>query len=374
MSFADLLARYREFGFTGAFASITPRDVEQSLAVERKDVSALLSLLSPAAEGFLEAMARQAHETTLRHFGRTIQLYTPIYVSNYCDNTCTYCGFNARNRIERRRLGPEEVDREAAYLSSTGIRHILLLTGDSRKKSPVSYLCDCVEILKQYFSAIAVEVYPLTGEEYRELVSAGVDGLTIYQETYDEARYAAIHPIGPKKDFHFRLRAPDRGAQAGMKQISIGALLGLADWRREAFLLGMHARYLQDRYPEVEIGVSLPRLRPHAGQAGTKVNVMDRNIVQIILALRLLLPRLGIAISTRETARFRENLIPLGVTRMSAGSSTRVGGHTTGKSGGILPDQDEPQFAIADNRGVPEIAAMIRQKGYDPVFKDWTML
>ncbi|OPY88413.1 MAG: 2-iminoacetate synthase [Syntrophaceae bacterium PtaU1.Bin231] len=370
MSFADILSLYRKADLDRRFAAVPSGEVERAVAADRRGPEELLALLSPAAGPFLEPMAQRAHEATLRFFGRTIQIYAPIYVSDFCENSCIYCGFNAQNRIRRRRLSLEEVDREAACLSASGVRHILLLTGESRKMSPAGYLRDCISVLKGYFSAVAIEVYPLSESEYADLVSAGADGLTIYQETYDEARYEAVHPAGPKRDFRFRLDAPERGARGGMRQVSIGALLGLSDfWRTEAFLTGLHARYLQDRYPDVEIGVSLPRLRPHAGSCATASAVTDRNMVQILLALRLFLPRLGIFVSTRESPRFRENLVPLGITRMSAGSSTRVGGYTMPVDPGMAP-----QFEIADHRSVAEIVAVIREKGYDPVMKDWTML
>ena len=377
MSFYDVLKQYRDLS-AETFDRVTLYDVERVLAQSVIGADGLLALLSPAAEVFLEPMAQRAHEVTLRHFGRTIQLYTPIYVSNYCDNSCLYCGFNVHNRIERRRLSLDEVAREAEAIAATGLKHILLLTGESHSKSPVSYLRDCVIVLKKHFTSIAVEVYPLTETDYGLLIEAGVDGLTIYQETYDEDRYAALHPTGPKRDFRFRLDAPERGACAGMRQVSIGALLGLGDWRREVLLTGLHALYLRDCYPDVEIGVSLPRLRPHTGQFAPAYLVADRQIVQIMTALRLFMPRLGISISTRETGHFRENILPLGVTRMSAGSTTRVGGHTLGKQVRLDSAAEEievvPQFEIADERSVAEITGIIRQRGYDPVFKDWTLL
>ncbi len=377
MSFYDVLEHYRDLS-SEAFDRIPPHDVERVLALERLGAEDLFVLLSSAAADFLEPMARKAHEITLRYFGRTIQLYTPIYVSNYCENNCVYCGFNVHNRIERRRLSLEEVAQEAAAIASTGLRHILLLTGESRVKSSVLYIRDCVTVLKQHFASVAIEVYPLSVADYALLIEAGVDGLTIYQETYDEERYAALHLAGPKRDFRFRLDAPERGACAGMRQVSIGALLGLGEWRREVLLTALHARYLQERCPDVEIGISLPRMRPHAGQFASDYFVTDRQIVQIMTALRLVMPRLGMAISTREAGRFRENILPLGVTRMSAGSTTRVGGHTLSgvRSDGAYADEADgaPQFEIADDRSVAEMAAMIRRQGYDPVFKDWMLL
>jgi 2-iminoacetate synthase len=367
MSFYDIYCRYRDRKWDGDFAAVSEADVEQVLRREHLTFSDFLVLLSPAAERFLEPMAQQAQALTLRYFGRTIQLYAPLYVSDYCENSCLYCSFSAKNRRERRKLTLEEVDREAAFIAGTGLRHILVLTGESKKESPVGYLRDCVEVLKRHFSSIAIEVYPLAEEDYASLVAAGVDGLTLYQETYDEDLYRVLHPAGPKRNFRYRLEAPERGAAARMRQVNIGALLGLVDWRREILLVGLHARYLQDRFPEVEIGASVPRLRPFVGAFQGACCVSDQNIVQMILALRLFMPRLGIALSTREDARFRDCLVPLGITRMSAGSATSVGGYSDPAGG----EESLPQFEIADSRSVPEMMARLRERGYDPVLKDW---
>ncbi len=349
MSFYEVYAQYR------------------NLEIFEPDIKEFARLLSGEAESSLEELAQRARELTLSNFGRTIQLYTPIYLSNYCDNSCLYCGFNINNKIERRALAPEEVEKEARFISSTGLRHILILTGESRSMSPVSYIKDCVRILRKYFSSISIEVYPLTEGEYSELICEGVDGLTIYQEAYDEDIYSNMHPLGPKNDYRFRLDAPERGAKSGMRSVNIGALLGLGDWRKEAFLLGLHAKYLQDRFPDVEISVSLPRIRPQVSGFKADYEVNDKNLVQIILALRLFLPRLGITLSTRKRPELRENLIPLGITRMSATSTTRVGGHTIGHE----DDDCAFQFEISDSRSVEEIKTMLDRNGYQTVFKDW---
>ena len=308
-----------------------------------------------------------AHASTLRNFGRTIQLYTPLYLSDYCDNRCVYCSFSAQHGFERRQLRPEEVDREGAAIAASGLRHILILTGESRSMSPVSYIRGCGEILKRHFHDISVEVYPLTQPEYAELVESGIDGLTLFQETYDEAAYERLHPAGPKRNFRFRLEAPERGGLAHMRNITIGALLGLADWRRDAFFTGLHARHLMEQFPDADIGVAVPRLRPYKGHFTGPCRVTDRNLVQVVLALRLFLPHLKISLSTREDGAFRENLLPLGITSMSAGSVTSVGGHAQGSCN----DDAAPQFNIADDRSIGEITAMIREKGYDPVLSNW---
>lgn len=366
MGFYGLYLKYKTMS-KGLFGRVSAAALERSLRSDIQNPADLAALLSPLAESRLEWMAQRSHEITARYFGRTIQLYTPLYLSNYCDNECVYCGFNAGNDIERKALTPGEVEREARYIAAKGLRHILLLTGGSRRMSPPGYIKECVGVLTGIFSSIAIEIYPLTDGEYAELVSGGVDGLTIYQELYNETIYKEMHPKGPKGDYLFRLDAPERGARNGMRSVNIGVLLGLGDWRREAFFLGLHARYLQDRFPDVEIGISVPRLRPQTGNFRPPYEVSDRNVVQLITALRIFMPRIGITISTREDPRFREDLLPLGVTRMSAGSTTKVGGHTIDPG----PDSGSSQFELLDHRNAEEVRAMLEKRGYQPVFKDW---
>lgn len=321
-------------------------------------------LLSTAAASFLEEMAQEAHRLTVQYFGRTILLYTPMYLSNHCVNQCRYCGFNANNAIPRKQLSLAEVEKEAAAIAATGLKHVLILTGDARHVAGISYLKDCLEILRRYFTSIGIEIYALETDEYRQLIEAGVDSLTIYQETYNESLYDDLHPNGPKRDYRFRLDAPERACRAGIRSVNIAALLGLDDWRRDAFFTGLHADYLQRHYPEVEIGLSMPRIRSHAGDYQIRQPVTDENLVQIMLAWRLFLPRVGMALSTRENACLRDNLIRLGVTKMSAGSTTKVGGRTQSQ-------EDVGQFEIADHRSVTEMRLQIQRLGYQPVFKDW---
>ncbi|MDO8603737.1 MAG: 2-iminoacetate synthase ThiH [Candidatus Omnitrophota bacterium] len=370
MSFYEIYAKYKNLPFEDIFYNVSPRDVDAAINSERRDESQFLALLSPAAENYLEDMAQEAHSLTLRHFGKTIQLYTPMYLSNYCENECAYCGFNSRNDIARKKLSLEEVEKEAAFITSTGLEHILILTGESREKSSPEYIRDCVRVLKKYFSSISIEIYALTGREYARIAAEGVDGLALYQETYDEGIYDKVHKRGPKKDYLFRLDAPERAAKNGIRNVNIGVLLGLNDWRRDIFFMGFHAKYLQDKFYDVEIGASIPRLRPHAGDFKISGDLSDRNIAQIITALRIFLPRLGITISTRESPQLREGLLPLGVTRMSADSSTAVGGHTIKPRGGL----NSPQFEISDTRNVEEIKAMLTARGYQPVLKDWMQI
>jgi 2-iminoacetate synthase len=364
MSFYDHYVAHAKNDFSRQIDSVTDRDVRRILGKETLTAADFLCLLSPAAEAHLEAMAQRAHALTIAQFGRTMVLFTPLYLSNFCTNGCRYCSFNHKNRIGRRQLTLDEVEAEARAISASGLKHILILTGDAPAIASVEYIAECCRVLDRYFTAIGIEVYALTQDEYRRLIEAGADSLTMYQETYNEVLYADLHPKGPKRDYRFRLDAPERACRAAMRAVNVGALLGLDDWRRDAFFAGLHADYLQDRYPQTELSVSLPRIRPHVGGFQPACVVEDRHLVQIMTAMRLFMPRTGIAISTRENARFRDRLVPLGVTRMSAGSCTAVGGHTEGENG-------TGQFEISDERSVPEMVAMLQRVGWQPVYKDW---
>lgn len=367
MSFYDVFLTLKDIPFRKRFHNVTAIEVERVLKKERLTQEDYFILLSPAAEKFLEEMAQKAHDITVQHFGKTMQLYMPLYLSDYCVNVCSYCSFSFTNNFPRRRLTVEEIQKEAEVIADMGIKHIILLTGESRRHSSVDYLKESLAVLKKYFSSIAIEIQPMDESDYKELVKHGIDGLTVYQEVYNEVIYREIHKKGPKRNFHYRLETPERGAEAGMRSLNVGALLGIDDWRKECFLTGVHASYLQNKYLESEVGVSFPRIRPHAGSFQPKVDVTDKNLVQAILALRLFLPRSGINLSTRETAEFRERLIPLGVTKMSADSSTVVGGYSE-------PNATQSQFEISDDRSVEEIKALLKDKGYQPVMKDWQMI
>ncbi|MEN2775983.1 2-iminoacetate synthase ThiH [Acetivibrio clariflavus] len=364
MSFYQRYLEYKDFDFERFYSSITDNQILNVINRDRVSELEFLMLLSEKAGKYIELMAQKSRKLTLQHFGKVIFLYTPLYAANYCVNQCVYCGFNVSNPIVRRKLTKEELEKEAKIIAETGLRHILLLTGESRTHSSVDYLKECVMILKKYFSSISIEVYPLETDEYRQLIEAGVDGFTMYQEVYNEELYKKLHLKGPKRNYRFRLDAPERACITGMRSVNIGALLGLDDWRREAFFTGLHADYLQNKYPDTEISVSMPRIRPHTGEFQPGVKVDDRSFVQIMLAYRLFMPRVGITLSTRERAEFRDNLIGLGVTKMSAGSSTEVGGHA-------LDLKTEGQFDICDTRSVKQITELIYSKGYQPVFKDW---
>jgi 2-iminoacetate synthase len=362
MTFNLLIEEYESFDFN-SFENVSDNDVLSAINSENLSVKDLLALLSPKAQKYLEQIAIKARKLSVQYFGNTIQLYTPMYLSDYCVNQCAYCGFNVMNKAQRRKLSFEEVEKEAKFISSTGLKNILILTGEPRKESPVSYIKDCVKVLKKYFTSICIEIYPLSQEEYKELILCGVDGLTIYQEVYDRKKYDEVHISGPKKNYSFRIDAPERASLAGMRTISIGALLGLADWRKEAFLTALHADYLQRKFPDIELGISIPRIRPHLGDFNPECIVSDKELVQIILAFRLFLPRVGVNLSTRENSKLRDNLLALGITKMSAGSTTSVGGHTI--------NNDSAQFDISDERDVLEIRKLLLSKGFQPVLKDW---
>jgi 2-iminoacetate synthase len=369
MPFTDVLKRYDDFDFDAFGAEVTAVRAERVISKPRLTELDYLTLLSPAASAprILEMMARRARDATRSRSGCVILLFTPLYVSNICDNRCPYCSFAHQNRIKRRHLSLDEVRAEAERIAATGLRHILMLTGESRRAAPVEYLRECVSVLREYFSSISIEVYPLDECEYSELVGAGADGLTVYQETYDAAAYAALHEGGPKANFEYRLLAPERGCAAGMRGATVGALLGLAQPLKDTFFSGLHARYIAEKYPSVEVSASFPRIRPQAGdEFKPDFTVDDRTFVQYMTALRLFMPGAGITVSTRESAPFRNAILPLGPTKMSAGVSTAVG-----KSSGQVSDA---QFEIADGRSVEEMKKDLLSYGFQPIIVDWNYI
>lgn len=365
MSIHHVIEQYKDFDIQAYFAGITDRQITGAISKHEMTLLDYLTLLSPKAEAYLEEMAQKAHRLTINRFGRTILLYTPLYLANYCVNHCVYCGFHSGNKIARRKLSLEEVEAEAQIIAQTGLKHLIILTGESRLHSPVSYIKDCVAVLRKYFTSISIEIYPIEQAEYEELAKAGVDGVTIYQEVYDQAGYEQLHLAGPKRNYLYRLNAPERACRAGVRTVNIGALLGLADWRREAFLTGAHAAYLQQNFLDVEVSISPPRIRPHTGGFMPSAVVNDKNLVQYVLAYRLFMPASGITLSTREPAALRDHLLKLGITKMSAGSCTAVGGH--------MEHNSVSQFDISDGRNVTEMAAMLSRQGYQPVYKDWQL-
>lgn len=370
MSFLNVALVLESFDFDASLRAVTAADVERSLSRdEQLDRRDLLCLLAPAAQPYLEAMAQKARQLTLQHFGRVISLYAPLYISDYCANACTYCGFHAGIDFPRTKLTLDEIEQEAAAIAATGIRHILVLTGEAPAQTPLSYLADTVRLMKKHFSSIALEIFPLDEDGYRTLRAAGADSLTIYQEVYDRAVYQEVHPAGRKADYAWRLQTPERGARAGFRALNIGPLFGLGEPHREAWLAALHARWLEEEFPDVELSLSLPRMTKAAGAIAPRHLLSDIAFVQFMLAWRLFMPRLGITISTREAPAFRDRLVHLGATRFSCGSKTGVGGYAVRKQ-----DEAPVQFAVTDNRSVAEVAEMLRRSGYQPIFKDWELV
>ena len=330
------------------------------------DPDGFAALLSPAAEPFLEEMAQKARKATRDHFGNAVSMFTPLYASNYCENRCRYCGFNAGNKIARARLTEEEVEREMDSIASTGLTDILLLTGESRKHSDLEYVGMCVKKAAERFSSIGLEIYPVNTDEYRYLHGCGADYVTVFQETYDPETYAEFHPGGPKRVMSYRFNAQERAVMGGMRGVGFAALLGLRDdWRKDAFCCGMHAYLLQRKYPHAEIAFSLPRLRPCSAHEEDDVKVSERNLLQAAIAYRLFMPFASETISTRELPRFRDGIVGICATKISAGSSVEIGGHSDVK------DRGDGQFELSDTRGVAEVRAALVREGLQPVFNDY---
>ncbi len=364
------LDTFSKFDFHKSIAEVKSKskqdaEITLSRAVngERLEFTDYLSLISPSADLFLEEMALLSKEITEERFGKTIQLYMPMYLSNECRSSCLYCGFSFENKIARKTLNSNEIRKEAEILSAKGIEHLLILTGEDYSKTPLSYLIDSVKILKEYFSSVSIEIYPMDTSDYLQLIEAGVDGLALYQETYDRETYRKYHLRGVKKDMDYRLNGPDRGGLAEFRKIGIGALLGLSDPLGEMFFLGLHASHLLKEYWKTSLQVSLPRMRPAKGDFHSVIPVSDREFLRFIFAIRIYFKDMGIVLSTRESARLRNNLIGLGITTMSAESKTEPGGYS--ESGAL------EQFETEDKRSLIDVIRYIKEKGYDAVLKDF---
>jgi 2-iminoacetate synthase len=340
-------------------------NVSAALEKERLGPQDFAALLSPAADEALEALAKRAQAETRRYFGTNVSLFTPLYIANYCVNHCTYCGFSCTNRITRARLSVEEIAGELDAIAATGLDEVLLLTGESRTRSDVDFIASAVRLAAERFGAVGVEVYPLNTDEYALLHRCGADFVSVYQETYDPVRYAAVHPAGPKRSFPYRFAAQERALRGGMRGVGLGALLGLGDARRDAFAAGMHAYLLLRAYPHAELSFSVPRIRSFANCADAgPVGVGERMLLHVMLAYRLFMPFAGITVSTRERAGFRDQVAGLCATKMSAGVSVGVGGHEDEQKG-------DGQFDIADGRGVLEVHDMLVARGMQPVYTDY---
>ena len=341
----------------------TEQDVRRALEKENRGPEEFAALLSPAALPFLEEMAQKAQEETRRHFGNSVYLFTPLYIANYCENYCIYCGFNCHNKIRRAQLNEAEIEEEMRAIAKTGLQEILILTGESRKKSTVEYIGKACQIARKYFKVIGLEVYPMNSDEYRYLHECGADYVTVFQETYDSDKYETLHLAGHKRIFPYRINAQERALKGGMRGVGFGALLGLSDFRKDAYATGIHAWLLQRKYPHAEIAFSCPRLRPIINN--DKINPMDvheAQLLQVVTAYRLLLPFAGITVSTRECARVRDNLACIAATKISAGVSTGVGSHAA-----EMEDQGDEQFEISDSRTVEEVYRDLENLGQQPV-------
>jgi len=369
----------------------TTSTARESLAKDNLTLTDFAQLISPAAGGLLETMGRRSHALTQQRFGRVIRLFAPLYLSNECINNCKYCGFSRDNPILRVTLSVDEVMREARSLAAQGFRNILLVAGEHPKFVSNGYLAECVSALHAEIPSVSLEVGPMETDDYRPLVAAGADGLVVYQETYNRSAYADLHTAGPKRNFDWRLETPERAYAAGFRRIGIGALLGLADWRAEALAVAAHADYLLRNCWKSYLTISLPRLRPCAGEFQPLTHMTDRELVQLVCAFRLMFPDVGLVLSTREPAKLRDGLFPLGITLVSAGSHTEPGGYTgAGKEhihqtvrGRIVETGASEwatnghatnatgQFNIADERSADEVAKLIQRLGYEPVWKDW---
>lgn len=351
-------------------AEIESRTPDQVLgALNRKGKRSLddfKSLISPAAIPYLENMARLSRDLTQRRFGKTIQMYAPVYLSNECQNICTYCGFSYDNKIPRRTLTDSEIELEFKAVRQHGFEHVLLVTGEANKTVGVSYLKNAIQLARKYFSNISIEVQPLYQSEYDELAALGLYSVLVYQETYHEDAYALVHPKGKKSNFQFRLDTPERLGKAGVHKIGLGVLIGLADWKTDSFFCAMHQNYLERRFWKCKYSISFPRLRPHEGEQRNSQDhtITEKELTQLICAYRIFNEDLELSLSTRESETFRDHVLQLGITTMSAGSKTNPGGY-------VVEPETLEQFSIDDDRSPAQVAAMIRTKGYEPLWKDW---
>jgi 2-iminoacetate synthase len=344
--------------------SFTGKDVKNAIGKDRLGTEDLASLLSQAAAPYLEEMAARAKEETRRYFGNSVSIFTPLYVSNHCDNGCVYCGFRKDNEIRRAKLSPGETDAEMSKIAASGLTEIMILTGESRGYSDVEFIGDCVERATKYFRNIGVEVYPMNTDEYRYMRDRGADNVTVFQETYDPVRYEQLHPFGPKRAFRYRFDAQERALTGGMRGVAFGALLGAGDPGKDALACGIHAYLLQRKYPHAEISFSLPRLRPFINGKYFEETVTERQLLQAALAYRIFMPFAGQTISSRESKKFRDNIVGLSATRISAGVCVGIGGHAEEMKG-------DGQFDISDTRTVSEIRKALTERGLQPVFNDY---
>ncbi|MDY3791524.1 MAG: 2-iminoacetate synthase ThiH [Oscillospiraceae bacterium] len=346
--------------------SFTAADVRNALDSEICTPENYMALLSPAAEPFLEEIAQKAMSERMKHFGNSVYMFTPLYIANYCENQCVYCGFNCKNKIKRARLNAEDIEKEMQAISASGLQEILILTGESRKYSDVEYIGEACKIASKYFRVVGLEVYPMNSDEYKYLHECGADFVTVFQETYNSDKYEQLHLGGHKRIFPYRINAQERAVMGGMRGVGFAALLGLDDFRKDAFAAGYHAHLIQKKYPHAEIAMSCPRLRPtKADETINPRDVGERQLLQVICAYRIFLPYASITISTRECERFRNNVIKLAATKISAGVNVGIGEHSDSA------DKGDEQFEISDPRTVSEVYKAIEGMGLQPVMHDY---
>jgi 2-iminoacetate synthase len=366
MSFVDVLNRLSWQESQASIYAKTAADVERALMrpAGRLDLEDFKALIAPAAQVYLEQMARISHERTVERFGYTQQMYAPLYLSNVCSNICTYCGFSANNKIPRKILNEQEIVQELDAVKALGMDHVLFVTGEANLRVGVPYLRKAFELARAKFSSISMEVQPIDQDAYETLMESGLSSVLVYQETYNRESYAKYHLKGMKSRFDYRLETPDRLGRAGMKKIGLGALYGLDDWRTDSFMVASHLRYMEQTYWKTRYSLSFPRIRPHEGTFQPVSVMTDKDLVQLICAYRMLSPEVELSMSTRERPVFRDHAYKLGITTLSAGSKTNPGGYA-------VDPQTLEQFEISDERSPAEVAAMLQAGGYEVVWKDW---
>ena len=365
----NVMAQMNSYDYT----KYTARDVRAALEHETCSVEDFKALLSPAAEPFLEQMAQRARLETSKHFGNTVYLFTPLYIANYCENYCVYCGFNCYNHINRMKLTPEQIEHEMKVIADSGMEEILLLTGESRAQSSVEYIGEACKLARKYFRMVGLEIYPVNTEEYRYLHECGADYVTVFQETYDTDKYETLHLMGHKRVWPYRFDAQERALRGGMRGVAFSALLGLSDFRKDALASAMHVYYLQRKYPYAEMSLSCPRLRPIINN--DKINPLDvheKQLCQVLCAYRIFLPFVGITVSSRESAEFRNGIVKIAATKVSAGVSTGIGDHESKYSGKESDGaQGDEQFEIDDGRSLDKMYQDITEEGLQPVLNDY---
>lgn len=370
---SDIRSKVMEHMNSYDYSSYTGRDVMAALEHETCSIEDFKALLSPAAEPFLEMMAQRASRETSRHFGNTVYMFTPLYIANYCENYCVYCGFNCYNHINRMKLSAEQIEKEMKVIADSGMEEILILTGESRSQSDVTYIGEACKLARKYFRMVGLEIYPVNTDEYRYLHECGADYVAVFQETYDADKYETLHLMGHKRVWPYRFDSQERALMGGMRGVAFSALLGLSDFRKDALATALHAYFLQRKYPHAEMSLSCPRLRPIINNDQINpLDVHEKQLCQILCAYRIFLPFAGITVSSRESADFRNGIVKIAATKVSAGVSTGIGDHESKYSGKTsCSEQGDEQFEINDNRSLEHMYSDIEGEGLQPVLNDY---